>query len=101
MKSWTPPLTPGSSLAAGRREHEFEGQPIEQIRMRRQRPLDAEIVFGLDKALAEVLLPDAIHDDARRQRIVRRQSQRARSSRLAGRPFTSSGLMIARTPGST
>ena len=39
--------------------------------MRRGIALRAEVVFGLDNAPAEILLPDAIDDDARGERIVR------------------------------
>ena len=48
---------------------EAAGQVVEQLGMRRRRPADAEIVRGLDDALAEVVLPDPVHEDARRQRI--------------------------------
>ena len=50
--------------------HEFDREPVEQFRMRRQSALDAEVVFGLDDAPAKVLLPDAVHKDTRRKRIV-------------------------------
>ena len=53
--------------------------------MRRQRTLDAEVVFGLDDAFAEVLLPDAIHHDARRQRVVGR-AEPARQVEAVGGP---------------
>jgi hypothetical protein len=56
----------------GRGEHEFERQPIEQFRMRRQRALDAEVVLGFDQTFAEVLLPHAVHEDAGGQRVLRR-----------------------------
>ena len=53
------------------RADEFGGQPVEQFRMRRLRALRAEIVLRLHDAAAEILLPDAIHGDAREQRILR------------------------------
>ena len=49
-----------------------------------QLALRAEIVAGFHQPGAEKLLPEAIHRDARRQRMFRRDtSQRARSSRVA------------------
>src|SRR5947208_699279 len=40
--------------------------------MARRAPLRAEVVFGIHDSLAEVLLPETIHRDARRERVVRR-----------------------------
>ena len=51
---------------------ELLGEPVEQLRMRRQRALDAEVVQRFDDPLAEADLPHPIHEDAGRQRVVRR-----------------------------
>ncbi len=41
--------------------HEFHGQPIEKLWMRRRLPLGAEVFGSSDQADAEVRLPHAIH----------------------------------------
>ena len=51
------------------RLHELHGEPVEQLRMRGRRPLQSEVVFRLDQALAEVVLPQSIHGDSGRERI--------------------------------
>ena len=45
---------------------EADGQVVEQFRMGGLRALRSEIVHGADDAFAEVPLPNAIHEDARR-----------------------------------
>ena len=50
---------------------ELGGEPIEQFGMRRVAAHRAEIVRRGDDALAEVILPEAIDDDAGRERIDR------------------------------
>src|SRR6185369_7719673 len=46
------------------------GEVVEQLGMGRRRAADAEIVRRLDDALPEMVLPDPVHEDARRERIV-------------------------------
>ena len=50
----------------------FVPQPVKEFRVRGRNALRAEIVFGFDEALAEVLLPNAIDCDTRRERVVGR-----------------------------
>ena len=45
-------------------------QVVEQLRMRRRLAEPAEIVRGLDEAAAEQVVPDAVGDHARGQRVV-------------------------------
>ena len=52
--------------------HELDGQPIEQLGMRRPCAAVAEIVRRRDEARAEMLLPDAVDDDPRGPRVVGR-----------------------------
>ena len=78
------------------RLHEFGGQPVEQFGMRRPFALRAEIVEHLRKSRAEELAPEAVHGDARGQRILRTHQPVARSSRVARRPPVSS---LPRKPG--
>src|SRR4051812_23586760 len=47
--------------------HQFHCQPIKKLRMRRRGPHHTEIILGGDDAVAEVMLPYSIDDDARRQ----------------------------------
>ena len=60
-------------------QHRFDGaalfvetrcQVIQQFRMRRLRAEPAKVVRGGDDAAAEHMMPQAIHDNARSQRIV-------------------------------
>src|SRR5437870_1356349 len=57
--------------SAAARRNEFARQPVEQLRMRGWNALRAEIILRLHDAPAKILLPNAVHDDPRRQRIVR------------------------------
>ena len=50
--------------------HEVDGQIIEQLRMRRRIGAGAEVAGRANEPLAEMMQPDAIDDDARRERIV-------------------------------
>src|SRR5260221_9854045 len=50
--------------------HESRGKVVEQLRMRRRIGANAEIARGADEARAEMSQPDAVHQHARRQRIV-------------------------------
>ena len=52
--------------------------------MRRDRALRAEVLARLDEAAAEVHLPQAIHEHARRERIARIEQPRASPSRFCG-----------------
>ena len=52
------------------RVHKFAGQPVEQLRMRRCLAARAEILRRGHQALAEIGLPDAVHDDARGRRTA-------------------------------
>lgn len=47
--------------------NQFEGEPVEKLRMRGPVALHAEVVRRADEALAEVLLPDPVYDNARQQ----------------------------------
>ncbi len=69
--------------------------------MRRPLALRAEILDRLDDAGAEIHLPEAIHGDARQQRIAAdRPATRAKPSRLFGAPAGSGGR-TAGTPAYT
>ena len=50
--------------------HEPMREPVEQFRMRWRGTHEAEVVRGGHEALAEVLLPDTIHDHAGGKRVV-------------------------------
>ena len=52
--------------------HELDREPVEQFRVRGPFAADAEVVGRAHQALAEVPLPDAVDDDAGRERVVRR-----------------------------
>ena len=45
-------------------------EPVEQFGMRGRGAHEAEVVRGGDEALAEVLLPDAVHDHAGGERVI-------------------------------
>jgi len=60
---------PMNRFQAALLRHQFRGEPVEQRRMRRQRALRPEVVFGFDDPAAKVLLPDAVDDHACRKRI--------------------------------
>ena len=44
--------------------NKFRGEPIEKFRMRGLRTGEAEVVWGGDQAASEMILPDAIHENA-------------------------------------
>ena len=48
----------------------FRGQPVEQFRMRRSRPLHTEVILRFDETSPEELLPNAIDRDSRRERLL-------------------------------
>ena len=48
---------------------ELGGEPVEQLGMRGEGALRAEIFLGFDEAAAEIVHPDAVHLDARRERV--------------------------------
>ena len=48
---------------------ELGGEPVEQLRVRRQRAHPAEVVRRLDDPPAEVVVPDAVDDRPPRQRV--------------------------------
>ena len=50
---------------------ELAGEPVEQFGMRGGRAADAEVVFGGDEPLAKMMLPDAVDDHPRGERVVR------------------------------
>ena len=50
---------------------QLDRQPVEQLRVAGRRALGAEVVFGFDDAEPEELLPEAVHDNPRRQRVGR------------------------------
>ena len=49
---------------------EVDGEPIEQLRMARPFALGAEVGGRPDDARAEEHLPEAIHRDPRRERVL-------------------------------
>ena len=51
--------------------YEANGEVVEKLRMARTIAVHAEIVHGSDEARAEQVVPDSIHQNASRQRIVR------------------------------
>ena len=68
--------------------HELDRQPVEQLRMRRLLAHLAEVIERRHDAAAEMMMPDAIDDHARGQRIVRRRQplrQRPPAARRCGR----------------
>src|SRR5207249_4779361 len=48
---------------------EARRQPVEQFWVRRAVAVEAEVVGGGDQAAAEVVVPDAVHDDAGGERV--------------------------------
>src|SRR5262245_23946865 len=50
---------------------EFDGQPVEQLGMRRFAAHFAEVIGCIYETSAEVVMPDAVDDGAPRQRVVR------------------------------
>src|ERR1700721_4388356 len=50
---------------------EIAGEPIEKLGMGRHGAHVAEVVWRIDDAFAEMIMPDAIHDAAPRQNVVR------------------------------
>ena len=50
--------------------HEFGGQEVEELGVRRARAVEAEVARRVDDAGAEVMMPEAVHDDTRGERIV-------------------------------
>src|SRR5690349_1264920 len=52
--------------------HEFDGQPVEQLLVRRSLPQDAEIIRSSYNSRGHAELPDAIDHDASRERMFRR-----------------------------
>ena len=101
-------------LSIGRRRHdqalhradvppradELRRQPVEQLGMHGRLALHAEVFLRLDDADAEIHLPEAIHGDARGERMSGCTSHFASVSRLSGASFGSGGS-IAGTPGCT
>ena len=58
-------------LLAPALRHQLGREPVEQLGMRRRRALRSEVLAGLDQAASEQLLPQAVDDDARHERVVR------------------------------
>src|SRR6266480_139798 len=58
-------------LDAAAVSQEIAGEPVEQFRVRRAITVEAEVVRRTDKASAEMIVPDAVDQDASRERIVR------------------------------
>lgn len=50
---------------------ELAREPVEELRVRGRAALRAERVRRLDNALAEVMHPNAVRDDARGERVIR------------------------------
>src|SRR5260221_12145421 len=71
---------------------EADGQPVEQLGMSRPRALRAEVIGSRDNTSSKMILPNAIDDHARRQRIVR-PGQPARERKTAARMRRASRLI--------
>ena len=54
--------------------HELHSQPVEQFRMAGAVADHAEVVQAGDDAASEMMVPDAIHPDSRRQRVILRRN---------------------------
>ena len=50
--------------------HEFDGQPVQQLGIRRRLALRSEVVQDLGNSRPEEELPQSIHEDPRGQRVV-------------------------------
>ena len=71
--------------------HELHGQPVQQFGMRRGVTHLAEVVQRADDAAAKVVVPDAIDDHSRCERIVARGDPlRQRQSTTRGAPIWAS-----------
>ena len=78
--------------------HELDGQPVEQLRMRRRLALRAEVLARRDEARAEVRLPDAVDERPRRRRRLRGRPATARTSAASAARSAGSGCRNAGTP---
>src|SRR6185437_2565248 len=58
---------------------QFGGQPVEQFGMRGPTAVEAEIVGRIDQTDAEMIMPQAIDDHPREQRIVRPRGPRGQT----------------------
>ena len=67
--------------------HEFARQPIEQFRMRRRFAARADVFRSREQALAEVRLPDAVHDDPRGRRTAPVHEPAGEAKPIARRVF--------------
>ena len=47
-----------------------DGEPLQQLRVRRPAAVEAQVVRSVDQACAEVVMPDAVNDDSREERVV-------------------------------
>src|SRR5215469_18894390 len=73
------------------------GEPIEQLGMGRWSTLRSEIIRSTHEALAKVVLPDAVDDDTRGQRMIGHGEPLRKGKAPAGMvPF---GLRLGRVPG--
>src|SRR5262245_15243176 len=68
--------------------NEFGREPIQQLRVRRWFALYAEVFAGADDAGAEVLLPDAVHRDARCERVFGRDEPAGEVEARGRRSYT-------------
>src|SRR6187431_2533594 len=68
--------------------HEGRRQPVEQFRIRWLCTGQSEVIRCADEALAKMLLPDAINDYARRQRIAGRDNPVSQGGASAARLWT-------------
>ena len=64
--------------------HEARRQVVEQLRVRRQASLAAEVFLRRNDALAKVHPPDAIDRDSRRERVLRVRQPVRKSETVAG-----------------
>ena len=72
--------------------HELDGQPVEQLGMRRRLALRAEVLAGRDDAGAEVRLPDAVDQRSRRGRRPAVDQPARRTSAASARAPAGNGL---------
>ena len=64
--------------------HEPRREVVEQLRMARPAAVEAEVARRLDQPLAEVVIPEPVHEDAGRQRVARGRSASAPGPRAVG-----------------
>ena len=80
--------------------HELDGQPVEQLGMRRRLALRAEVFAGRHEPGAEIGLPDPVDERPRRRRRVAARPATSRTSgAMPAAPLRAAGCRNAGTPG--